>query len=146
MDNPFQGVWTGTNHRGEEVTGVCSSYSYFPYDVNREDKEVYLIILSKNEREHWIADSIPLSRCIHSGEQSPKGTSMKKQKPPKFKEGDKVDYYRRGLYYGGVVKQDRGIMRGAGRIYRITPPEDGQHDLDWWVFDVAERFLTTSEA
>jgi hypothetical protein len=64
------------------------------------------------------------------------------QKTAKFKVGDKVDYYRRGICYSGIVRQDLGILKGAGRRYRITPPEDGKHDLEWFVFDVAERHLS----
>lgn len=67
---------------------------------------------------------------------------MNKQKIAKFKIGDSVEYYRRGICYPGIIREDKGIRKGAGRIYRITPPEDGQHDLEWFVFDVAERHLS----
>jgi hypothetical protein len=66
---------------------------------------------------------------------------MIKQKPPKFTVGDKVEYFRRGICYPGIVRQDLGILKGAGRRYRITPP-DGERDLEYFVFDVAERHLS----
>lgn len=63
------------------------------------------------------------------------------EKMPLYQIGDVVEYFRRGISYVGVVRHDLGILKGAGRRYRITPP-DGERDLDYFVFDVAERWLS----
>jgi len=65
-------------------------------------------------------------------------------KQPKFKAGDDVCYFRRGICYVATVRQDLGILKGAGQRYRITP-RDGDNTLDYFVFDVAERHLCTDE-
>lgn len=63
-----------------------------------------------------------------------------KQKPPAYKVGDAVDYFRRGICYEGRIQEDLGIHQGAGRKYRITSrlPEIYQSPF---ILDVAERWL-----
>lgn len=58
----------------------------------------------------------------------------------KYFVGDDVLYFRRGIAYQATVREDLGVLRGAGRRYRITTRDDGDQ-LEYFVFDVAERFL-----
>jgi hypothetical protein len=69
---------------------------------------------------------------------------MRKQKPPQFTVGDNVEYFRRGICYPGVVREDLGVLKGAGRRYHITRrnTDDGLVDF---AFDVAERHLSLEE-
>jgi len=66
------------------------------------------------------------------------------QKQAAFSIGEKIMYYRRGACFRATVREDLGVLRGAGRRYRITP-RDGERALDYFVFDVAERFLVRAE-
>lgn len=88
-------------------------------------------------RREWLSQDQPeyfiCGRCL-------KIVKKYIREQPRFKVGDRVDYFKRGVCYPGIIREDLGIIKGAGRRYRITPP-DGEHDLEYFVFDVAERWL-----
>jgi hypothetical protein len=69
------------------------------------------------------------------------GAARGMSKEAKFKVGDEVEYFRSHICYTGIVQEDLGVLRGAGRRYRITTSPHTPVRQPDFSFDVAERFL-----